>query len=168
MAVSVEWPLRKLDWSFWHKVVGYQIGNQLLGNNLLHDIGRDNGVSSPRALSWALTPLTSKNCPVSRSRAEKNFAHFVDTCTYYYVTFTWYHWSLTTSEQYRLVKIAPESAFWSHYRASDGALADWTRPMQIIDLSGDPSSVLLHLTRTLTLEPHTACRKGGWGLAKIN
>ena len=23
-------------------------------------------------------------------------------------------------------------------------------------------------TRTLTLEPHTACRKGGWGLAKIN
>ena len=25
-----------------------------------------------------------------------------------------------------------------------------------------------HETRTLTLEPHTACRKGGWGLAKIN
>ena len=24
------------------------------------------------------------------------------------------------------------------------------------------------ITRTLTLEPHTACRKGGWGLAKIN
>ena len=23
-------------------------------------------------------------------------------------------------------------------------------------------------TRPLTLEPHTACRKGGWGLAKIN
>ena len=22
-------------------------------------------------------------------------------------------------------------------------------------------------TRPLTLEPHTACRKGGWGLAKI-
>ena len=24
------------------------------------------------------------------------------------------------------------------------------------------------ITRTLTLEPHTACRKGGWGLAEIN
>ena len=24
------------------------------------------------------------------------------------------------------------------------------------------------VTRTLTLEPHTACRKGGWGLAEIN
>ena len=23
-------------------------------------------------------------------------------------------------------------------------------------------------TRTLTLEPHTACKKGGWALAEIN
>ena len=33
-------------------------------------------------------------------------------------------------------------------------------------LRGSIEGIII-ITRTLTQEPHTACRKGGWGLAKI-
>ena len=128
-------------------------------------------VSSPRALSWELTPptpLTSKNRPVherfrERSRSQvsgKNFAHFVDACAhewtdlllrhiYVITTVTNDKWAMSSSQ----TTPSPEVKSWR------GTYEKWRGTTKLVLPHLDPSPL-----QQGGLGEH--CKLPQWGLGR--